>query len=127
MSTYRLTTLGTNTGLLDLPYGLPLAEWDESLIVHVPRGISRHTVRFIETDGEIFAVKEATDRFVLREHSLLQLLEERSVPVVNAFGTVTERTADDGTELPGLLITRHLTFSLPYRSLFTGRVLPEPQ
>ncbi len=124
MSTYRLTTLGTNTGLLELPYGLPLAEWDESLIVHVPRGISRHIVRFVEADGEIFAVKEATDRYVLREHSLLQLLEDRSVPVVNAFGTVVERTADDGGELPGLLITRHLTFSLPYRSLFTGRVLP---
>jgi hypothetical protein len=124
VSTYRLTTLGTNTGLLDLPFGLPLTEWDESLIVHVPRGISRHIVRFVEADGEIFAVKEATDRYVLREHGLLQLLEDRSVPVVNAFGTVVERTADDGGELPGLLITRHLTFSLPYRSLFTGRVLP---
>ncbi len=124
MSTYRLTTLGTNTGLLDLPYDTPLAEWDESLIVHVPRGISRHTVRFIEAEGEIFAAKEATDRYVLKEHGLLQLLADRSVPVVNAFGTVIERTADDGSELPGLLLTRHLTFSLPYRSLFTGRVLP---
>ncbi len=124
MSTYRLTTHGTNTDLLDLPYGQPLAEWDESLIVHVPRGISRHIVRFVEADGEIFALKEATDRFVLREHSLLRLLADRSVPVVDAYGTVVERTADDGGELPGLLLTKHLTFSLPYRSLFTGRGLP---
>ena len=124
MSTYRLTTHGTNTDLLDLPYGLPLAEWDESLIVHVPRGISRHIVRFVEADGEIFAVKEATDRFVLREHSLLRVLADRSVPVVDAYGTVVDRTADDGSELPGLLLTKHLTFSLPYRSLFTGRGLP---
>ncbi|MDQ2750106.1 MAG: DUF4032 domain-containing protein [Actinomycetota bacterium] len=124
MSTYRLTTHGTNTDLLDLPYGLPLAEWDESLIVHVPRGISRHIVRFVEADGEIFAVKEATDRFVLREHSLLRMLADRSVPVVDAYGSVVDRTADDGRELPGLLLTKHLTFSLPYRSLFTGRGLP---
>jgi Domain of unknown function (DUF4032) len=124
VSTYRLTTHGTNTDLLDLPYGLPLAEWDESLIVHVPRGISRHIVRFVEADGEIFAVKEATDRFVLREHSLLRVLADRSVPVVDAYGTVVDRTADDGSELPGLLLTKHLTFSLPYRSLFTGRGLP---
>jgi len=124
VSTYRLTTLGTNTSLLDLPYGRPLAEWDESLIVHVPRGISRHVVRFVEADGQIFAVKEATDRFVLREHSLLQVLADRSVPVVDAYGTVVDRTADNGGELPGLLLTRHLTFSLPYRSLFTGRGLP---
>src|SRR6201999_3339960 len=41
------------------------------------------------------------------------------------YGTVTQRTADDGSELLGLLITRHLPFSLPYRSLFTGRGLPE--
>jgi hypothetical protein len=124
VSTYRLTTHGTNTDLLDLPYGLPLAEWDESLIVHVPRGISRHVVRFVEADGEIFAVKEATERFVLREHSLLRVLADRSVPVVDAYGTVVDRTADDGSELPGLLLTKHLTFSLPYRSLFTGRGLP---
>jgi hypothetical protein len=124
VSTYRLTTHGTNTDLLDLPYGLPLAEWDESLIVHVPRGISRHIVRFVAADGEIFAVKEATDRFVLREHSLLRVLADRSVPVVDAYGTVVDRTADDGSELPGLLLTKHLTFSLPYRSLFTGRGLP---
>ncbi|MFN2519144.1 MAG: DUF4032 domain-containing protein [Jatrophihabitantaceae bacterium] len=124
MSTYRLTTHGTNTDLLELPYGQQLADWDESLIVHVPRGISRHIVRFVESDGQIFAVKEATDRFVLREHGLLRVLAERSVPVVDAYGTVVERTADDGSELPGLLLTRHLTFSLPYRSLFTGRGLP---
>jgi hypothetical protein len=125
VSTYRLTTLGTNTDLLELPYGIPLAEWDESLIVHVPRGISRHVVRFVESDGQILAVKEATDRFVLREHGLLQRLHDRSVPAVDAYGTVVARTADhDGTELPGLLLTRHLTFSVPYRSLFTGRGLP---
>jgi len=124
VSTYRLTTLGANTGLLDLPYGLPLEEWDESLIVHVPRGISRHVVRFVKADGQIFAVKEATDRFVLREHGLLQVLADRSVPVVDAYGTVVERTADEGGDLPGLLLTRHLTFSVPYRSLFTGRGLP---
>jgi hypothetical protein len=124
VSTYRLTTRGTNTDLLDLPYGLPLADWDESLIVYVPRGISRHIVRFVEANGQIFAIKEATDRFVLREHRLLRVLADRSVPVVDAYGTVVERTADDGGELPGLLLTRHLSFSLPYRSLFTGRGLP---
>jgi hypothetical protein len=36
-----------------------------------------------------------------------------------------ERVADNGDELGGLLITRHLTFSQPYRSLFTGRSLPQ--
>ena len=48
-----------------------------------------------------------------------------SVPVVDAFGTVIDRPHRDGEELGGLLITRHLPFSLPYRSLFTGRGLPQ--
>jgi hypothetical protein len=108
-----------------LPFHLPLAEWEDERIVYVPRGISRHVVRFVEAGGEVFAVKEATDRFVLREHGLLRALAEHSVPVVDAYGTVVERVGDDGEELGGLLLTRHLQFSQPYRSLFTGRSLPQ--
>jgi hypothetical protein len=122
---FRATTLGSNTELFTLPLDLPLENWSDPRIVHVPRGISRHIVRFVDVGGEIFAIKEATDRFVLREHGLLRSLAEHSVPVVEAFGTVVERQADDGSSLGGLLVTRHLTFSQPYRSLFTGRGVPE--
>jgi hypothetical protein len=121
MSDYTLRTLGLGTELLDLPYDLPLEEWDDPRLVQVPRGISRHVVRFVRIERQVFAIKEATDRYVLREHRLLHDLAERSVPVVEAFGTVVGRRAADGSELGGLLITRHLPFSLPYRSLFTGR------
>ena len=124
MGNFRATTLGSNTELLTLPFELPLERWSDR-IVHVPRGISRHVVRFVEAGGEIFAVKEATDRFVLREHGLLRELAARSVPVVEAYGTVVDREDDAGSPLGGLLITRHLSFSQPYRSLFTGRGLPE--
>ncbi len=125
MADYTLTTLGSATELLDLPFDQPLADWDDPRIVRVPRGISRHVVRFIRAHNQIFAIKEATDRFVLREHRLLRELAERSVPVVEAFGTVVDRAAPEGGELGGLLITRHLPFSLPYRSLFTGRGMPD--
>jgi hypothetical protein len=125
VGSYAFTAIGTNTELIGLPFDVPLAEWPEQLIVYVPRGISRHLVRFVEVEGEIFAVKEATDRFVLREHGLLRALAEHSVPVVEAYGTVVERRDDAGEELGGLLITKHLPFSQPYRSLFTGRSLPE--
>jgi hypothetical protein len=122
---FEVTTLGTNTEVLTLPFEQPLAEWRDERIVYVPRGISRHVVRFVDVGGEVFAIKEATDRFVLREHSLLRSLAEHSVPVVDAYGTVIDRTTSDGAELGGLLITRHLPFSQPYRSLFTGRSLPQ--
>ena len=122
---FEVTTLGTNTEVLTLPFEQPLAEWRDERIVYVPRGISRHVVRFVDVGGEVFAIKEATDRFVLREHSLLRSLAEHSVPVVDAYGTVIQRTTPEGAELGGLLITRHLPFSQPYRSLFTGRSLPQ--
>jgi uncharacterized protein DUF4032/lipopolysaccharide kinase (Kdo/WaaP) family protein len=124
VGSYAFTAVGTNTELIGLPFDIPLADWPDALIVHVPRGISRHLVRFVEVAGVVFAVKEGTDRYVLREHNLLRALAERSVPVVEAYGTVVERTNDDGDELGGLLITRHLQFSQPYRSLFTGRSMP---
>jgi hypothetical protein len=124
VGSYAFTAVGTNTELIGLPFDTPLADWPDELIVHVPRGISRHLVRFVEVGGEVFAVKEATDRFVLREHNLLRALAEHSVPVVEAYATVVERVADDGEDLGALLITRHLQFSQPYRSLFTGRSLP---
>jgi hypothetical protein len=124
VGSYAFTAVGTNTELIGLPFDRPLAEWPEQLIVYVPRGISRHLVRFVDVGGEVFAVKEATDRFVLREHTLLRALAEHSVPVVEAYATVIDRNSDAGEELGGLLITRHLQFSQPYRSLFTGRSLP---
>jgi uncharacterized protein DUF4032/lipopolysaccharide kinase (Kdo/WaaP) family protein len=125
MGNYTITTLGAATELLDLPFDKPLEEWADPRIVQVPRGISRHVVRFVRARNQIFAFKEATERYVLREHHLLRELAEASVPVVDAFGTVIDRSDHDGHHLDGLLITKHLPYSLPYRSLFTERSLPD--
>jgi Domain of unknown function (DUF4032)/Lipopolysaccharide kinase (Kdo/WaaP) family len=125
LGNYTITTLGAATELLDLPFDKPLAEWADPRMVQVPRGISRHVVRFIRAHNQIFAFKEATERYVLREHHLLRDLAEASVPVVDAFGTVIDRSDHQGHHLDGLLITRHLPYSLPYRALFTERSLPD--
>src|SRR5688500_7388038 len=99
MADYKLTLSGLATDLLDLPFDRPLAEWDDPKLVQMPRGISRHVVRFVRANDQTFAIKEATDRFVLSEHHLLGEIAERSVPVVDAFGTVTQRCDRDGNEL----------------------------
>ena len=125
MTDYTFATVGIATELLNLPFGEPLSDWDDPRIVQVPRGISRHVVRFIRANNQIFAIKEASERYVVREHHLLRELAVRSVPVVEAFGTVIDRFDPEGDELGALLITKHLAFSLPYRSLFTGRTLPD--
>ncbi|HEX4726718.1 MAG TPA: hypothetical protein VH298_02915, partial [Jatrophihabitans sp.] len=63
MGNYTITTLGAATELLDLPFDQPLEEWADPRIVQVPRGISRHVVRFVRAQNQIFAVKEATERY----------------------------------------------------------------
>jgi hypothetical protein len=106
---------------LDLPWQQPLDEWKSERFVNVVRGISRHVVRFVEYDGDVYALKELPPRPARREYTLLRRLERDGFPVVQGVGLVTDR----GGDLDSVLITRHLDYSLPYRVLFTGRAVPD--
>jgi Domain of unknown function (DUF4032)/Lipopolysaccharide kinase (Kdo/WaaP) family len=99
---------------LDLPWDEPLEEWQSERLVEVVRGISRHVVRFVQYDGELFALKELPAEPAWREYRLLRELEEQEMPVVEVVGVVAGR----GEGLEPVLITRHLDFSLPFRALF---------
>jgi len=108
---------------LDLPWDLPLASWRHERLVDVPRGISRHVVRFVAYGEAIYALKELSGHLAEREYRLLAELDRLFIPVVEVAGLVTERRAGGGghvpasldSELDAILITRHLDFSLPYR------------
>src|SRR6476469_3602575 len=93
---------GHPSGLLDLPWDQPLAQWRDERLVQVVRGISRHVVRFVDFDGELFALKELPRRYAEREYRLLRHLEEEEMPVVEGIGVVTER----GEGLEAVLITK---------------------
>ena len=120
---------------LDLPWHVPLEEWESERIVEVARGIHRHVVRFVNYDGQLFALKELPDRIAEREYRLLRQLAEAEIPVVEVIGIVGDRSSLPTTpayptateELDAVLITRHLDFSLPYRILFTSHGLPDIQ
>ena len=56
---------------------------------------------------------------------MLLELDERSVPVVEAVGLAVGRADRLGNALDAVLITRHLDFSLPYRTLFARSTLHE--
>mgnify|MGYP000179815600 CR=1 FL=1 len=43
--------------LLDLPWDLPLERWPDETIAALPKGISRHIVRFVYLGDHIVAVK----------------------------------------------------------------------
>ena len=42
-------------GLLDLPWHLPLDTWPDDTIASLPKGISRHLVRFVHLSGAVVA------------------------------------------------------------------------
>lgn len=105
--------------LLDLPWSVPLADWPEELIAALPRGISRHVVRFAHLSGGIVAVKEIKAELARNEYRLLRQLGRLDLPCVVPLAVVTGRTDADGQPLDACLVTRHLQFSLPYRALFS--------
>jgi hypothetical protein len=104
--------------MLDLPWDMPLEEWPEWYLISLPRGISRHVVRFTRLNGRVYALKEVVESYAEREYRLLRDLERLDVPAVDAVGIVRGRQAPDGEPLDPILITRHLHYSLPYRALF---------
>lgn len=121
----RLVGTAQEPELAFLPWNTPLEEWPEDLVVALPRGISRHIVRFVRINGVVFAIKEAELELVEREYNLLHELQRRDVPSVEPVGTVSDRFTDSGEVLPAALITKHLPFSLPYRALFSSSLRAE--
>ena len=115
----------THPDIYDLPWDTPLEQWPAQWLIGLPRGISRHVVRFVGLDGVVFAVKEIGQWSAEREYRLLRALERDGVPCVHPVGIVDGRQAPDGTRLETALVTQHLEFSLPYRALFSQTVRPE--
>ena len=111
--------------LLFFPWDTPLEEWPEELIVALPRGISRHIVRFVRIKGVIHAVKEIEEHYASREYELLLQLTDLGVPSVRATAVVSGRIDKNGEPLPAALITEHLEFSLPYRAVFSSTPRPD--
>jgi len=106
---------------LDLPWEVPLEEWQSERLVEVERGIHRHVVRFVEYSGAIYALKELPPELARKEYRLLRSLAADELPVVEAVGVVTARPE----EREAVLITRHLDYSLPFRTLFARGSMPD--
>jgi len=99
--------------LVRLPWDTPLEQWVDH-VVPVPRGLSRHVVRVIGIEGRFYAVKETEAGRARWEYDVLRRLRRRDLPVVEAQAVVEDRPGD----LPAALVTRHLAWSLPYRTVF---------
>lgn len=121
----RITSAIVDPALLDLPWSLPLDAWPDDSIATLPKGISRHLVRFAHLSGYVVAIKETSADLARREYELLRNLQRLDIPCVEPVAVITNRTDEDGAELDSVLVTRHLRFSLPYRALYSQTLRPE--
>lgn len=121
----RITAASVEPELFDLPWHIPLKAWPKETIAALPRGISRHIVRFVHLDGRVIAIKEIGEKVAHREYDMLRNLGRIGAPAVAPLAVVTGRIREDGKPLEAALITEHLAYSLPYRALFGQWLKPE--
>jgi hypothetical protein len=101
--------------LLALPWDRPLEEWPDDVVRAVPeRGVSRHVVRFVAGDGDVYALKELAEPLARKEYALLNDFAAEGLPAVTALGICVDRPDD----LPAILVTRYPGYSVSYRHLF---------
>jgi hypothetical protein len=125
LHTLQITAAAPDPALLDLPWDIPLEEWPDETLAALPRGISRHIVRFVRMSGKVIAVKEIGESVAYREYELLRQLRRLEVPSVVPLAVITGRQDANGERLEAVLITEHLQFSLPYRALFSQALRPD--
>jgi tRNA A-37 threonylcarbamoyl transferase component Bud32 len=115
----RIVATRPNPALVTLPWQLSLDEWGDDVVVPLPRGISRHIVRIVRLGQDVYAVKQTREHMANREYRLLRDLRRLGLPAVEPVGVVSGRQDRQGEEIEPALVTRHLQYSLPYRSLFS--------
>jgi hypothetical protein len=122
----RITGVGEEiAAVAGLPWQKSLELWPEDPLLAEKRGISRHSVRLVQStndpDSEVYAVKETVSEFANREYKILRQLKQLDAPSVQSIAVIEGRTDGEGEELPCALVTRFLPYSLPYRVLLSGK------
>lgn len=108
----------------NLPWHLRLEEWAAvcDRLEDAPHGVHRHPVIFLNEGGVLYALKELPLDAAVTEYDRLRQAEALRLPAVWAAGYVALQGERSGA---GVLITRYLDGSLPYRVLL-GRAGFEP-
>lgn len=115
-----LTIRPGHPDFLDLPWKTPLIEWELPNLLDLPKGISRHEVRFLSYPAGIYVIKELATDPARNDYAVLRELESVGAPTVSAVGIVENRTDDPTEEASAGLITAYEPFSFSYREILAG-------
>lgn len=121
----QITAANLDPALLDLPWATALENWPDDDLALLPRGISRHIVRFVKLSGRVVAIKEIGETVAFHEYEELRNLNRLEAPAVAPLAVVSGRSSPSGELLETALVTEHLQFSLPYRALFSQYLRPD--
>ena len=97
-STPHIVTRAGHPDFLDLPWEIPMIEWEDPRRLHLPKGISRHEVHFFGYPEWIYAIKELPLAPARNEYAMLRRLEELEAPSVRPVGLVERPWMDPGAE-----------------------------
>ena len=115
-----LSVRADHPDFLDLDWESSITEWNHPRMMDLPKGISRHEVRFVGYDEGIYAIKELPRRPANSEWENLRWLEAVGGPAVIGAGYVVREGVDPSEEWSTAVITRYLDHSFSYRELLEG-------
>src|SRR6188768_1212182 len=95
----NITAATVDPALLDLPWSIPLETWPEETIAALPKGISRHVVRFVNLSGYVVAIQETSAELGRKEYDVLGNLQRLDIPCVDPVAVITNRTTTAGEPL----------------------------
>jgi hypothetical protein len=116
----QITVRPGHPDFLDLPWNASVTEWEIANLIDLPKGISRHEVRFLSYPNGIYAVKELPTLLARNDFSVLRWLETVGAPAVTAVGLIEARADDPTEEHSAALITSYERFSFSYREMIAG-------
>lgn len=120
MGTPKLQVRPNNPSFLDLPWEQPIYEWESNRLVTMPTGVHRHPVVFAAYDEGIYAIKEMSLRLAVNEYRVLRALAEHTQRAAEPAGLAERDWLDPHEEGAGVVITRYVDHSFPYRRLVSG-------
>jgi hypothetical protein len=120
MSVPELRIRPGNPDFLDLPWDLPILDWQDPHLVEMPTGIHRHPVVFVAYTEGIYAIKELPVRLARHEFRTLRKLAKRTTRSARPAGLAVRPWADPHDEFSGAIITRFVDYAFPYRELVSA-------
>lgn len=120
MGTPKLQIRPENPDFLDLPWDLPVEEWASDRLVEMPAGVHRHPVVFAAYDEGVYAIKEMSLRLATKEYRVLRSLRDHTQRSAEPVGLAERDWLDPHDEGAGVVITRYVDHSFPYRRLVSG-------